>query len=153
MKKFVAVLVVALLGVVGADYFGLFGVRQVDMADLLHLRVKPVDKDSGQIITDVHVTCVRRRSEEACSQKQQAGDGVLTLNFLVNRSAKYSRLFRFKTAEKLWLDEEAIVVLVFIHPNYDRLFLQVTTPDIVQWGDSVKVIELTPIAESAGAAS
>lgn len=153
MRKIIAVLVMALLGVVAADYFGLFGVRQVDMADLLHLRVKPVDKESGRIITDVHVTCVRRRSEEACSQKQQAGDGVLTLNFLVNRSVRYSRLFRFKTAEKLWLDEEAIVVLVFIHPNYERLFLQVTTPDIVQWGESVKVIELAPIAEAGGAAS
>lgn len=153
MRKIIAVVVIALLGVVGADHFGLFGVRQVDMADLLHLRVKPVDRDSGQIITDVHVTCVRRRSEEACSQKPQTGDGVLTLNFLVNRSAKYSRLFRFKTAEKLWLDEEAIVVLVFIHPNYDRLFLQVTTPDIVQWGESVKVIELARTAEAGGAAS
>lgn len=153
MRKIIAVLVMALLGVVAADYFGLFGVRQVDMADLLHLRVKPVDKESGRIITDVHVTCVRRRSEEACSQKQQTGDGVLTLNFLVNRSVRYSRLFRFKTAEKLWLDEDAIVVLVFIHPDYERLFLQVTTPDIVQWGESVKVIELAPIAPAGGAAS
>jgi hypothetical protein len=153
MKKIIAAVTATLICVVAADYFGLFGVKQVDMADLLHLRVKPVDQETGQIITDVHVTCVRRKSEEACSQKQQAGDGVLTLNFLVNRSAKYSRLLRFKTAEKLWVDDDTIVVLVFIHPNYDRLFLQVTTPDILQWGESVKVIELAPAGGAGGAAS
>ena len=85
---------------------------------------------------------MRRKSEEACSQKAQSGEGVLTLNFLVGKTVVLSRLFKFKRNEKLWLNEDGIVVLVFIQPNYERLFLQVKTPDIIEWGDQIKVIPL-----------
>lgn len=137
----VAALIIA---IVAADYAGAFGVREMQAQDLLHLRLEVHDKVTGQIVTGVHVTCVRRGSEEACSQKPEAGDGLLELNFVVLKSARDTRLFKFRKAEKLWLNEESELVLVFIHPNYERLFLTLDTALIEQAQDGAQRIELDP---------
>jgi hypothetical protein len=148
LKNLLLAVVVLIAAVVGADYAGLLGIRRIEMNDILHLRVKPVDKNTGQTLTDVHVTCVRRGSEEVCSQKAQSAEGVLTLNFIVAKSAIYTRLLKFKKDEQVWLDDEGEVYLVFIHPNYDRYWLQVKTADIVEWGDEVKLVPLEPFGTS-----
>jgi hypothetical protein len=148
MKRLVAAVIACAALVTGADYLGLMGESQMDMADVLNLRVRPVDQKSGQIVTDVHITCARDGSEEICSQKDQTGDGVITVNFLVKKSVKLSRLFKFKRKEKIWLDEEAAMALVFIQPNYDRYFLVLKGADLIEWADKVKEVALVP--SSAG---
>ncbi len=136
--------VALIIAIVSADYAGAFGVREMQMQDLLHLRLKVLDKVTGQIVTGVHVTCARRGSEEACSQKPEVGDGLLELNFVVLKSARYTRLFRFTKAEKLWLNEDSELVLVFIHPDYERLFLTLDTTLIEQAQAGAQLIELDP---------
>jgi len=143
-----ALAVVALiLAIIGADYAGAFGAREMQMQDLLHLRLEVREKITGQIVTGVHVTCVRHGSEEACSQKPQAGDGLLELNFVILKSARYTPLFRFKKAERRWLDEQGEIVLVFIHPDYERLFLTLNTALIEQAQEGPQRIELDRIGE------
>jgi hypothetical protein len=150
MKRLIAAVIALALLVTGADYFGLLGESQLDMRDVLNLRVRPVDQKSGQIVTDVHITCVRKGSEEVCSQMEQGGDGVITVNFLVTKSLKLSRLFKFKRKEKLWLDEEAAMALVFIQPNYDRYFLVLKGSDLLEWADRVKEVPLVPSPAGKG---
>lgn len=156
MKKLTALaLIVALivLAILGADFFGIFGTREMVQSDILQLRVKPFDKATGRTVSDVHVTCARRGSEEACSQKAPSADGVLTLNFIVAKAAVYTRLLKFKKREQVFLDEEGEMVLVFIQPNYERLFLVVKTPDIVAWGDEVKAVPLEATSQVGTARS
>ena len=150
-KIFLGIAGLAVIILVG-DFVGVFGVRKVDMSDLLHLRVKPVDSKTGQVVSDVHVTCIRHKSEEACSQKSPSGDGVLTLNFLVGKTVQLTRLLKIKKSEDLWLRDDGLVVLVFIQPNYDRYFLQVRSGDLREWGDRVKVVpmDLTPDTSTSG---
>lgn len=150
-KILLAVLVLVVL-VIGADRYGLFGESQLDMHDLIHLNVRPVDKSTGQVVTDVHITCVRRKSEDACSQQAPSGDGIVTLNFLLNKSVKLSRLFKFQLKEKLWVDEDQSIALVFIQPNYDRYFLVLSTPDLLQWVDKVKDVPMNPTVDTGSGA-
>jgi len=141
-KQLVVAAAGLIIGLIAVDYVGAFGMREMQMQDLLHLRFKMVDKTTGVLVSDVHVTCVRRGSVAACSQKPDMPEGLVELNFVVAKSVKFTRLFKFKKAEKLWLHEQGEVFLVFIHPNYGRLFLQVKAQDLEQWRDQVKTVEL-----------
>ncbi|MGQ0658118.1 MAG: hypothetical protein ACT4NU_08505 [Chromatiales bacterium] len=142
----VTALVVALAAAVAADYAGAFGLREMQMQDLLHLRLKIIDRSTGKVVTGVHVTCVRRGSEEACSQKPETGEGTVELNFVVLKSARFTPLFKFRKAEKLWLSGEDELVLVLIHPDYERLFLPIDPQRLEPGRDQVEVVELTPFA-------
>ena len=152
IKVLAALLLIAAV-VIGADRFGLFGESQLDMRDLIHLNVRPVDKNTGQVVTDVHITCVRRKSDDACTQQAPSGDGIVTLNFLLNKSVKLSRLFKFQLKEKLWVDEEQSITLVFIQPNYDRYFLVLSTPDLLQWADKVKDVPMSLSTDTGSSAN
>jgi hypothetical protein len=150
MKKLVALLLAGAIAVGAADYLGWLGDTQMDMSDVLQFRVRPVDKNTGQIVTDVHVTCVRKGSEEACSQKEASGDGVITVNFLVRKSVKLSRVFKFQLKEKIWMNEDADLALVFIQPNYDRYWLVLKAGDLVEWVDKVKDVPLESLSTGVG---
>ena len=136
-----AVIIVLIGGLVGADYFGVFGVREMQQRELLHLTFKTVDRVTHKPVEDVHVTCFRPGSNAACSQRSREG-GLITLNFMMVKLLSRTWLF---TKREAWLaSPDGMVKLLFIEPNHQKLFMPVAVVDMPDLANTQTVVELTP---------
>jgi hypothetical protein len=150
----VLVLGVAGAGLVGADYYGLFGVRRVWSREFLSVRFLPVDSRSGKPVTGVHLNCTlgatahKLHSERPCTQRGDDSDGVVLAQFVLVRQRRHTLLF-----DKGAVPSESLrgkVTLVFIHPDYQRLFIPVPFSALpVMQGRDNKVI-LVPAVDDQG---
>lgn len=140
-KKIGAAIVVVAVSFVAADYLALFGTREERVQEILHLRYRIVERGNLRPIEDVRVQCVRRRAESVCSQGKGAGEGSVELNFVVPKTV--SRTLLFKKGDTVSFGDGQLH-LVFIHPNYERLFLPLGMSDLLSLRDRDNVIELKP---------
>jgi hypothetical protein len=143
--KSAAVVSVCVALAVAADWHGVFSQREEHIPDVVHLTFKFVDDLSGAPIPDVHVTCVRRMSESACTERagKNPGETTITLGVLrlVNRTLLFSHDAGFS------LGSAGPVQLAFIHPNYDRLFQKLDAGDISDRRQTTRVVRLTRTAD------
>ena len=127
MRK--GVLIIVVLGItatmlVAADYFGLFGVRRFWTRDFLSIRFLPVDAQTGKPIAGVHIKCALgggAHDARPCTQRGDAADGVVLAQFVLARQAK--RTWLFDRGKMPAADLHGQVTVVFIHPDYQRLFM------------------------------
>ena len=128
-----------------ADWQGVFGQREERQQDFVHLTFKSVDDLSAAPIAQVHITCVRRMNQSACTERagENPGETTITLGVihLFNRTLLFSHDAGFS------LGEGGPVTLAFIHPNYDRLFMQLQAGEIAERRANTLVVKLRKTPE------
>jgi hypothetical protein len=141
LRWIVPVVAVLLLGAtLVADYSGMFGSTEHAGQAILHLRFRIVEAGGESPIDGVHVACMRRRGESLCTQGGTDQSGSVELNFVVTRVTTKTRLF----VKSERLDPGADQVqFVFIHPNYDRLFMPVDGAALASMGNTTHRVEMT----------
>lgn len=140
IKSAAIVSICVALGLV-ADWHGVFGQREEHIQDVVHVTFKFVDDASSAPIADVHITCVRRMSESACTERagKNPGETMITLGILriVNRTLLFSHDAGFS------LGSAGAVPLAFIHPNYERHFQKLHAEEISDRRANPLVVRLT----------
>ena len=153
MRKRVLIIVVlgiAAAALVGADYFGLFGVRRVWTRESLSIRFLPVDARTGKPITGMHIKCALGggpHDARPCTQRGDGADGLVRAQFVLARQAQHTRLF--DKGEMPAADLHGQVTVVFIHPDYQRLFLPLQYSELPEMQGRDNKVELNRAADGA----
>ena len=124
---------------IAADYAGLFGTRRQAFVDYVDVRFQPVEKASGRPIRDVHITCFRKGSEHACSERMVHGQETIHAKFAALMVRTRSWLF---TRGTIVGDPDMRVHVMFIHPDYDRVTRTFTVADLVRLEDREVRVEM-----------
>lgn len=101
-----------------ADYLQLFGISQVSEFDIINLNFKPVDEDTGAPVTDVHIRCFQKSNNNACSEKESPGYGLVTVAVPVTRIINRSMFFEHDSRIEETADPK--LHIMFIHNDYNN---------------------------------
>ena len=113
----IVLLGLAALSITG-DYFGVFGLKKYLVLDFAESSFKPIDKDSGAPVLEMRIKCFQKGNENACTQKENATIGIITVRIPVQKLVWRSLLF--KTKEELVATNDPQLHMMFIHYNYDN---------------------------------
>ncbi len=142
MKKVIAILVLLLIPVafVAGDYLGLFGTAKSRVYDQVSVHFSPEDSQTHLAITDVHISCYRQGSRNACTEVDSGDNRQLAMLLTVPRLVTRSHLFELSSellvAEGLELD------LVFIHPDYEQYHRRYSVSELLKMQSVPNRIEL-----------
>lgn len=117
MRARIVAAVVALIAVaVFADRRGVFGVREEQTADFIHLTFRFVDAESAAPVFGVHIVCTRAMQRSLCSERQGPRATTITFGVLHRRHKTW-----LSTADAgVTLGRSGAMALSFIHPNYEH---------------------------------
>jgi len=101
------------------DARGWFGMRKVEVADVLQVTFRPVDAATDRRLADVRVNCFMRGREQACSLVRDGRDMLVTIAVGVRRVEEWGLFTRH--AARILGGEDLQIHLMFIAPEYDRL--------------------------------
>lgn len=113
---------------IAADYAGLLGTHRQVFVDYVDVSFQTLDAATGRPIRDVHVTCFRKGSRHACSERLAHGQDTV-----------YAKFGALMVRTRGWLlsrgteigDPDMRVHIMFIHPDYERVVRTFTVAELV----------------------
>jgi hypothetical protein len=123
-----------------ADWYGVFGLREQQRSDFMHMTFAMVDTTTGAPISGVHITCVRRTNRSACTEQtgRKPGETRITLGVL----RRIDKTLLFSHDRGFSLGSDGPVTLAFIHPNYRLHSFQMREEDIAGGQSALRVVGL-----------
>lgn len=144
MVKRIAILFVAFITLIGAllgaDYFGLLGVKKGTYVDYFNVRFTAVDAQTQMPIEDFFVNCTKRGSRNACSIEQGMKKTQRLVKFGILKNFDKTHFF-VRNEEAIGLDEMTIH-LMFIHQDYQRKTLTYSLNELLAQQDQLITVTL-----------
>ena len=110
------ILLVASLLFVIADYFSLFGVKEIEKFDLVELNFVTIDEENGAPVTEVKARCFQKKNNNACALREGTGINSVSINIPVQKIQTRSILFEKEVRIKKTADPK--IHIMFIHKDY-----------------------------------
>lgn len=133
-------IILAISAIVVADYFALFGTRTEYHFDLYELTFKTVDGKTGAPVINVHVNCFQQGNQDACTQKESARPGFVSVNIPVTKII--TRTWLFKKNESIQQTLDPKLHIMFIHQDYARLVETIMIPSLMQLSREVMTVQM-----------
>jgi len=124
----VVITVIAVAGLVVADYFALFGTHSWVRQDFIELRFRMIDEKTGAPVIDAHVKCFQRNNQNACTQRDSGKPGVISINIPVTKIIESTWLFE-KNVE-LQATQDPKLQVLFFHQDYASPVETIMIPEL-----------------------
>jgi hypothetical protein len=128
-----------------ADHRGVFGVREEQVPDFMHLTFRFVDAESRAPVSGVHFACTRPMQRSACTEREGPRAGQTTITF--GAMKRTTRTLFFSKDNGHVLGGGGVMTLTFIHPNYEISAMELDDNALTSPAGRMPVIELTRTAE------
>jgi hypothetical protein len=141
MKKIIAIGVLLIpVAMLAGDYLGLFGTVKSRIYDQVPVLFSPEDSQTHRSITDVHITCYRTGSRNACAEVPSGDNRRIAMILTVPRLVTRSHLFEL--ASKQLVPDDLELNLVFIHPDYEQYHRRYSVSELLNMQSEPNRIEL-----------
>ncbi len=143
-RKWIILLVILILlptGLLGADYFGLLGVKTGTRLDFAEVQFKIVEEKTGAPIFGTRVRCVQKGNDNACTIKDKSSDDVITILFPKHLQVTRSHLF---TLNETYI-EPAVddLYIFFINNDYHTINMKFSVKELLSAKSIVQNIKMS----------
>ena len=132
-------LFLAFLFFILADFFKIFGTTEKTNFEIIELNFRMVNSDSGAPVTDVHVRCFQKGNNNACTEKESPGIGIVTVGVPINMIVTRSLLFNQETRVQKTADPK--LHIMFIHNNYNNPVKTIMVSDVPRMSAQLTTVE------------
>jgi len=117
-KKYItiSILISAVILFIVADYYSMFGVKQIEKFDFTEINFNTVDEESGAPVEGVKVRCFQKKNNNACTQRNSGQISIVSINIPVQKIVTQSILFEQDVEIKKTKDPK--IHVMFIHQDY-----------------------------------
>lgn len=137
------IILIAVAGLVVADYFALFGMQTQVKQDFIELRFRMVDEKTGAPVIDAHVKCFQRNNQNACTQRDSDKLGVISINIPVTKIIE--RTYLFEKDVTLQETQDPKLQVLFFHQDYASPVETIMIPELPELTGKVMTV---PMPES-----
>ncbi len=135
-----AIVLILMCAFVGADYFAIFGTRQVPKSDFINLDFKVVDEKNGSPVVNVHVRCFQLHNNNACTQRESHRAGYVRVGIPVVKI--FDKTLLFTKGYTLQKTNDTKVHIMFIHNDYANPVETFEIPNLPEIKDKVFTVAM-----------
>ena len=123
-----------------ADYYSMFGVKQVEKFDFTEINFNTVDEESGAPVEGVKVRCFQKNNNNACTQRDSGQISIVSINVPVQKIVTQSVLFEQDVEIKKTKDPK--IHVMFIHQDYANPVETIFVEELLELKDKNIIVKM-----------
>jgi hypothetical protein len=136
----ISILISAVILFIVADYYSMFGVKQVEKFDFTEINFNTVDEESGAPVEGVKVRCFQKNNNNACTQRDSGQISIVSINVPVQKIVTQSILFEQDVEIKKTKDPK--IHVMFIHQDYANPVETIFVEELLELKDKNIIVKM-----------